>query len=479
MPPRRASKKESLSSSEDSSAETSSGTGSSEESDDAEEQVLLQVSCGGRTKAMIVDASYSFLELKAKIESSFTCVVDALSAVDEDGDVMTIRNDAALSAAFEAHNNGDEDKLRIKVVAAGGARVSPQVTRSGAAAVSDQLAGTLVDPSLFMFGLTEQMGMATLVDTDLFADPSGGGGGGGGGMVTSLETPADDDDVADTTPDAAVRWEKVSELGRGTSGTVYKAKNLSRPGRFLAVKEFIDEDDHVSRQSRKEIAATRREIELMRSLRHDNIVDYIGTQRRGNGLVILMEYVDGGSLDGLVRERGALPEATVQRYAVQLLAGLAYLHENRVIHRDLKGGNVLVTADGKTLKLADFGCSRRLVDQQTAQAGCMTVTGSPLYMAPEIITGKGHGRRSDVWSLGCTLVEMATGRPPWAELAAGNEMFAIMHKIASSNSAPTRPTGVSADAIDFMKQCFIRDTARRPTTAELGRHPWIRKAPGA
>ncbi len=233
----------------------------------------------------------------------------------------------------------------------------------------------------------------------------------------------------------------------------------------------------------------------MKRLNHPNIVRYLGSQVVENYMYIFMEYgyhwgmillhecrfVPGGSIRALLQKFGALSENNIRIYTKQILHGLQYLHDNDVIHRyddggavltvdrDIKGANILVGTNG-TVKLADFGCAKMLAGLHSVKS----VLGTPYWMAPEVIRGEGYGTSCDIWSLGCTIIEMASVRPPWAlefpEPAAA--MFHIGHK--SSQETPTISEHLSPEAHDFLIRCFKRDAKERPDAAILLNHAFIR-----
>jgi serine/threonine protein kinase len=141
---------------------------------------------------------------------------------------------------------------------------------------------------------------------------------------------------------------------------------------------------------------------------------------------------------------------------------------------DIKGGNILVDSNG-TVKLADFGASKKLADIVSFSEGCKTVLGSPYWMAPEVIqqgygnegvSASSYGRKADIWSVGAVVIEMATGRPPFAELAPVTALF----KIGSSGQIPAFPASLSDKAKDFLTLCFQRDVKLRPSASELLSH---------
>lgn len=191
-------------------------------------------------------------------------------------------------------------------------------------------------------------------------------------------------------------------LGCGTSGSVtlgYDVNNL----RIMAVKRvFIGPGTEHS----VALKDYQEESNLLSELKHKNIVTYYGSEREKEFLKIYMEYIEGGSLTSLIKTFGAFHEPLVARYTKQLLCGLEYLHYHNVVHRDIKGANILVTRNG-VVKLSDFGSAKRICSYEQSMIGTYA------YMAPEVISWKGYNWFADIWSLGCTVYEMLTGRPPF------------------------------------------------------------------
>ncbi|KAK3327840.1 putative SEPH-like protein [Cercophora scortea] len=206
------------------------------------------------------------------------------------------------------------------------------------------------------------------------------------------------------------------------------------------------------------------EIDLLKNLHHDNIVKYIGFVKSVDCLNIILEYCENGSLHSICKAYGKFPENLVGVYMTQVLQGLQYLHDQGVIHRDIKGANILTTKDG-TVKLADFGVSTSTLAGPDKEA---QVVGTPYWMAPEIIQLSGATSASDIWSVGCTVIELLQGKPPYHNLAAMPALFAIVN-----DDHPPLPEGVSPAARDFLMQCFQKDPNLRVSARKLLRHSWI------
>ncbi|KAG7463865.1 hypothetical protein MATL_G00181210 [Megalops atlanticus] len=268
----------------------------------------------------------------------------------------------------------------------------------------------------------------------------------------------------------AIMWTKGEVLGRGAYGTVYCG--LTSQGQLIAVKQVALDDSDPDTAAR-EYQRLQDEVDLLKTLRHANIVGFLGTGLQDNVVSIFMEYVPGGSIASIIHRFGPLPEKVLALYTRQILEGVAYLHRNRVIHRDLKGNNVMLMPTG-VVKLIDFGCARRLSclshSANSTSELLRSVHGTPYWMAPEVINETGHGRKSDIWSVGCTVFEMATGRPPLAHM---DKMAALFYIGARRGLMPTLPGAFSDDARNFVQACLTSEQKDRPSAEELLRHPFI------
>lgn len=256
-------------------------------------------------------------------------------------------------------------------------------------------------------------------------------------------------------------WKKGDLLGSGAFGRVWRG--LTSNGEQIAVKQImLDVTDR--EKAEREYQKVREEVEILKTLQHKNIVSFLGMRREGEEVSIFMQYVTGGSIAQLLARFGPLDEPVFCTYTQQILEGVKYLHDKNVIHRDIKGGNVMLMPNS-TIKLVDFGCAKRLCYTLNKNSLCnpTSLQGTPYWMAPEVVQETGHGKKSDIWSIGCTVFEMATKNPPWSNM----NPYAAIFAICSSKPVPCLPSEFSQKAQDFVRVCLTRDPTKRPTAREL------------
>uniref|UniRef100_A0A0D3G177 non-specific serine/threonine protein kinase n=1 Tax=Oryza barthii TaxID=65489 RepID=A0A0D3G177_9ORYZ len=222
------------------------------------------------------------------------------------------------------------------------------------------------------------------------------------------------------------------EIGKGAYGRVYKGLDLEN-GDFVAIKQVSLEN------------IPQEDLNIIMNLNHKNIVKYLGSLKTRSHLHIILEYVENGSLANIIKPNkfGPFPESLVAVYIAQVLEGLVYLHEQGVIHRDIKGANILTTKEG-LVKLADFGVATKLTE---ADINTHSVVGTPYWMAPEVIEMSGVCAASDIWSVGCTVIELLTCAPPYYDLQPMPALFRI-----------------------------VQDSIQRPDAKTLLMHPWLQNS---
>uniref|UniRef100_A0A3P9N8C9 non-specific serine/threonine protein kinase n=1 Tax=Poecilia reticulata TaxID=8081 RepID=A0A3P9N8C9_POERE len=277
--------------------------------------------------------------------------------------------------------------------------------------------------------------------------------------------------------DPSADWDIVETIGKGTYGKVYKVTN-KKDGSQAAVK-VLDPINDVD----EEIEA---EYNILRSLsNHPNVVKFYGMFYKsdnlsGGQLWLVLELCNGGSITELIKSlimrAQRLQEPVISYILYSALSGLQHLHNNRIIHRDVKGNNILLTTEGG-VKLVDFGVSAQLT---SARLRRNTSVGTPFWMAPEVIAceqqyDSSYDARCDVWSLGITAIELADGDPPLAEMHPVKALFKIPR-----NPSPTlrNPDQWCRSFRHFISQCLIKDFEARPCVTHLLEHPFIKQVHG-
>ncbi|WOL01643.1 mitogen-activated protein kinase kinase kinase A-like [Canna indica] len=257
-------------------------------------------------------------------------------------------------------------------------------------------------------------------------------------------------------------WRRGRIIGRGASAAVSLATSVAS-GQVFAVKS-----SELSRSGPLQF-----EQRILSSLDSPFVVSYFGfdvaQEAPGAGIYynLFIEYAPGGSLaDEIKKQGGRLDELAVRSYTYDILRGLAYLHSDGVVHCDLKSENVLVCSGGRA-KIADFGCARRA---DGGEGEIVRLQGTPMFMAPEVARGEEQNAPADVWALGCTIIEMATGRPPWPHVS---DAVGALHRIAFSTDVPELPSWISKEGKDFLSRCLRRDPKERWTAEQLLQHPFL------
>lgn len=239
-------------------------------------------------------------------------------------------------------------------------------------------------------------------------------------------------------------FEFLKVLGIGTYGKVqlarYKPENTYYCVKILSRYTIF---------RHKQIEHVQNEKNVLNSVRHPGIVRLFGTTSDTENLYLLMEYVPGGELFTYIRKFGKLSFTTVRFYVAELVLVLEYLHGRNLIYRDLKPENILLDADGH-VKLTDFGFSKMVTDKT------WTMCGTPDYLAPEVISGQGHGKAVDWWSLGVLVFEMLAGYPPFTD----ENTMALFDKIREPYNL-IYPESFIPEAVDLIKKLLVIDPTRR------------------
>ncbi|KAF9890942.1 ATP binding [Aspergillus nanangensis] len=270
-------------------------------------------------------------------------------------------------------------------------------------------------------------------------------------------------------------WMKGSLIGEGSFGSVFLALHTIT-GELMAVKqvEIPSATKGTEFDKRKEsmVTALKHEIELLQGLHHPNIVQYLGTAADDQYLNIFLEYVPGGSIATMLKQYNTFQEPLIKNFVRQILTGLSYLHDRDIIHRDIKGANILVDNKGG-VKISDFGISKRveastLLGARASGSGAghlhrPSLQGSVYWMAPEVVRQTAHTKKADIWSLGCLVVEMFIGAHPFPDCSQLQAIFAI----GSNKARPPAPEHASKDAVAFLDMTFHLDYEQRPSADEL------------
>ena len=259
------------------------------------------------------------------------------------------------------------------------------------------------------------------------------------------------------------RFIKGELIGEGSFGKVYQYFN-KETGKIYAVKELNLEI--LNKKINNVDTVIKNEIDLLSKMNHVNIVKYYGSFVKGKNLNIVLEYCRGGSLLSLLKIFTSFDENIIRKYISQVLDGLEYLHTHNIIHRDIKCGNILIDKNG-SCKLTDFGGAKIIKEEINVMT---SMQGTPNWMAPEVIKSGGATRFSDIWSIGCTIIEMFSGEPPYRDK---NNPISILNCIAKNNEPPRIPEDMSDQLKDFVEKCLIIEPEKRYNVYQLKKHPFI------
>ncbi|KAH6902431.1 kinase-like domain-containing protein [Coprinopsis sp. MPI-PUGE-AT-0042] len=268
------------------------------------------------------------------------------------------------------------------------------------------------------------------------------------------------------TPPPENMWVQGELIGAGYLGKVYIAMDPYRE-LIMAVKQIECRKGNDYDQEMCRLRAFEKEVERLRlQIQHPNVVKYLPSplDDESGVLNIFMEYLPGGSVASLLQKNVTLGEALAQSITGQALEGLRYLHTREIVHGDIKASNILLD-DKRVAKISDVGLL-----PAASQSSGSTISGTIHGIPPELIAGKVKERtkKGDVWSIGCLVVKMLTGRRTWGD----SSMIEVMLKLAAS-SKPEIPDTISSAAQDFLRKALEVDPELRSSASDLLEHPWL------
>ncbi|KAF8147833.1 kinase-like domain-containing protein [Crassisporium funariophilum] len=252
-----------------------------------------------------------------------------------------------------------------------------------------------------------------------------------------------------------VDFKKLSELGQGNGGSVVKVEHV--PTGIIMAKKIVMIDAKTS--VRKQIV---RELQIMHECHSEYIISCYGSFLADPNICICMEYMDKGSFDGIYRKIGAIDIRVVCMVAQSVLEGLTYLYDvHRIIHRDIKPSNILCNSNGE-IKLCDFGVSGELINSIAN-----TFVGTSIYMSPERIQGAEYSVKSDIWSLGISLIELALGRFPFSNDLSDDDNLSDLDEDYGTTFAGKNKTPTHRDSFAFNKKDKKRMSKRKSKGVDL------------
>ena len=258
------------------------------------------------------------------------------------------------------------------------------------------------------------------------------------------------------------KYEIIRIAGRGAFGTAYLARRNS-DGKEVIIKKI--QMDQMTSGDRQSILT---EIKVLAMLHHPNVIEYFENFLQDKAMMIVMEYAAGGTLYDYLetrrREGKHLEEEEIAHLFAQIVLAMYYVHQNQILHRDLKSENIFLTRSLDHVKIGDFGISKILSSKSKA----LTVVGTPCYISPELCEGKPYNTKSDVWALGCILYELCSLKRAFI----APTLPALILKIMRGITAPLPPQ-YSSGARQLFGSLMAIEPGKRPSIAEIMSHHWI------
>ncbi|CAK9310175.1 unnamed protein product [Citrullus colocynthis] len=271
-------------------------------------------------------------------------------------------------------------------------------------------------------------------------------------------------------------WNRVKVLGRGSYGTVFLAVPTSGALDFVALKVVSIQDAHSLMTEETILLNFQGCPEIVQCL--GSSISFEGDSLNSIFYNLALEYAAGGSLADLIRRREKLPETEVKEYLRMMLRGLYYIHERGYVHGDIKPDNILVFPDdnGKLrLKIADFGLSKKCDEFEEvviATNAKPRFRGTPIYMSPESILFGKINTSLDIWSLGCILIEMISGKQVWSDCRSVGQ---LVKRVVNQMDLPDIPEELSREGRDFLSKCLEQKSEQRWTANMLLKHPYLQE----
>jgi len=266
-------------------------------------------------------------------------------------------------------------------------------------------------------------------------------------------------------------YEMGNPIGYGSSAVVYIAK-YKPLNKNVAIK-MIDLDMF----ERNQIDELRREIQIMNLCRHPNLLTVYGSFVNGSKLYIVTPYLSAGSCLNLMKYAypDGFEELVIATILKQALQGLNYLHKSKLIHRDVKAGNLLIDEDG-LVRLGDFGVSSSLMETGERKGLRKTFVGTPCWMAPEVMEQSGYNYKADIWSFGITAIELATGHAPFAKYPPIKVLMLTLQNEPPTLDRDQATHKFSKTFKEMIDSCLVKDPTKRPTSEKLLQHPFFKQA---